>query len=118
MGDSAKWPVRVRSRRWRQTELRPRYRRTVANRFDFPVGPLAIAGHVSSAHVHGRRRRSFAFTQGARPLRRAIQRLVEDPLFERILWKEFRAGEVVVDVEGDKITLRSAELQSGVSSGS
>ncbi len=27
---------------------------------------------------------------GARPLRRAIQQLVEDPLSERILWKEFR----------------------------
>jgi ATP-dependent Clp protease ATP-binding subunit ClpC len=39
---------------------------------------------------------------GARPLRRAIQRLVEDPLSERLLWKEFRAGEtIVVDAEDD-----------------
>jgi ATP-dependent Clp protease ATP-binding subunit ClpC len=39
---------------------------------------------------------------GARPLRRAIQRLVEDPLSEKILYKEFRAGEiVVVDTEDD-----------------
>jgi ATP-dependent Clp protease ATP-binding subunit ClpC len=39
---------------------------------------------------------------GARPLRRALQRLVEDPLSERILWKEFRAGEtIIVDVEND-----------------
>jgi ATP-dependent Clp protease ATP-binding subunit ClpC len=37
---------------------------------------------------------------GARPLRRALQRLVEDPLSERLLQKEFSAGEiVVVDVE-------------------
>jgi ATP-dependent Clp protease ATP-binding subunit ClpC len=37
---------------------------------------------------------------GARPLRRAIQQLVEDPLSERILWKDFRVGEtIVVDVE-------------------
>jgi ATP-dependent Clp protease ATP-binding subunit ClpC len=37
---------------------------------------------------------------GARPLRRAIQQMVEDQLSERILWKEFRAGEtIVVDVE-------------------
>jgi ATP-dependent Clp protease ATP-binding subunit ClpC len=37
---------------------------------------------------------------GARPLRRAIQQLVEDPLSERILWKEFRVGEtIVIDVE-------------------
>ena len=49
-------------------------------------------------------------TLGARPLRRAIQRLVEDPLSERILWKEFRAGEtVVVDVEDDEMVFRSIE---------
>ncbi|HEX6380190.1 MAG TPA: AAA family ATPase, partial [Acidimicrobiia bacterium] len=49
-------------------------------------------------------------TLGARPLRRAIQRLVEDALSERILWKEFRAGEtVVVDVEDDQIAFRSIE---------
>ncbi len=37
---------------------------------------------------------------GARPLRRAIQQMIEDPLSERILWKEFRSGEtIVVDVE-------------------
>jgi ATP-dependent Clp protease ATP-binding subunit ClpC len=47
---------------------------------------------------------------GARPLRRAIQRMVEDPLSEKILWKEFRAGEtVIVDVENDEIVFRSIE---------
>jgi ATP-dependent Clp protease ATP-binding subunit ClpC len=41
-------------------------------------------------------------TLGARPLRRAIQRLVEDPLSERLLWKEFRAGQIIrVDVIPD-----------------
>src|SRR4029079_19717123 len=46
-------------------------------------------------------------TLGARPLRRAIQRLLEDPLSERILWKEFRAGEtIVVDAVDDEITFR------------
>jgi ATP-dependent Clp protease ATP-binding subunit ClpC len=49
-------------------------------------------------------------TLGARPLRRAIQREVEDPLSERILWKEFRAGEtVVVDAEDDAVVFRSIE---------
>jgi len=49
-------------------------------------------------------------TLGARPLRRAIQRLVEDPLSERILWKEFRAGEtVIVDAEEDEVVFRSIE---------
>jgi ATP-dependent Clp protease ATP-binding subunit ClpC len=46
-------------------------------------------------------------TLGARPLRRAIQRLVEDPLSDRILRKGFRAGEtVVVDAENHEVTLR------------
>ena len=49
-------------------------------------------------------------TLGARPLRRALQRLVEDPLSEKILWKEFRAGEtIIVDVEADEIVFRSVE---------
>jgi len=39
---------------------------------------------------------------GARPLRRAIQRLVEDPLSERLLLKEFTAGQIiVVDVDDE-----------------
>jgi ATP-dependent Clp protease ATP-binding subunit ClpC len=47
---------------------------------------------------------------GARPLRRAIQRYVEDPLSEKILWKEFHAGEtIVIDAEGDDIVFRSIE---------
>ncbi len=41
-------------------------------------------------------------TLGARPLRRALQHLVEDPLSERLLCKDFRAGEIIiVDVEAD-----------------
>jgi ATP-dependent Clp protease ATP-binding subunit ClpC len=56
-------------------------------------------------------------TLGARPLRRAIQRLVEDPLSEKLLYKEFVAGHVViVDVEPDPekptekiLTFRSIE---------
>ncbi|MGZ4690639.1 MAG: AAA family ATPase, partial [Acidimicrobiia bacterium] len=49
-------------------------------------------------------------TLGARPLRRAIQRMVEDPLSERILWKEFHAGEtIIVDALGDEIAFRTIE---------
>ena len=41
---------------------------------------------------------------GARPLRRTLQRLVEDPLSEKLLWKEFKAGEtVIVDVRDGEI---------------
>ncbi len=47
-------------------------------------------------------------TLGARPLRRAIQRMVEDPLSEKLLYKDFRAGEIIiVDVEPDE----AGELQ-------
>jgi ATP-dependent Clp protease ATP-binding subunit ClpC len=39
---------------------------------------------------------------GARPLRRAIQRFVEDPLSEQILYKTFTIGDtIIVDVEGE-----------------
>src|SRR5438128_1084245 len=42
---------------------------------------------------------------GARPLRRTLQRLVEDPLSEKLLWKEFKAGEtVIVDVREGEIS--------------
>jgi len=48
--------------------------------------------------------RGYDQALGARPLRRTIQRLVEDPLSEQILHKEFRAGETVfVDTAGDEI---------------
>jgi len=60
--------------------------------------------------------RGYDPTLGARPLRRAIQRLVEDSLSERLLWKEFRAGEtIIVDAEPDaasgelEITFRAVE---------
>jgi len=47
---------------------------------------------------------------GARPLRRAIQRMVEDPLSEKILWKEYHAGEtIVVDTLDDDIVFRTIE---------
>ena len=49
--------------------------------------------------------RGYDPTLGARPLRRAIQRLIEDPLSERLLYKQFRAGEIIiVDAEPDPET--------------
>ncbi len=46
---------------------------------------------------------------GARPLRRAIQRYLEDPLSEKILVSEFSAGdeiEVSVAPEGEALEFR------------
>ncbi|MDP9420999.1 MAG: ATP-dependent Clp protease ATP-binding subunit [Actinomycetota bacterium] len=49
-------------------------------------------------------------TLGARPLRRAIQRMIEDPMSERILFKEFSAGETVIaDTEAGEIVFRTVE---------
>jgi ATP-dependent Clp protease ATP-binding subunit ClpC len=48
--------------------------------------------------------KGYDMALGARPLRRTIQRLVEDPLAERLLSKEFRAGEtIIVDARDGEI---------------
>ncbi|MGB9111863.1 MAG: ATP-dependent Clp protease ATP-binding subunit [Acidimicrobiales bacterium] len=53
-------------------------------------------------------RRGYEPILGARPLRRAIQQMIEDPISEKILWKEFRVGEtVIVDAEGEEIVFRT-----------
>tara|TARA_B100000579_G_scaffold355828_1_gene311308 strand:+ start:208 stop:2727 length:2520 start_codon:yes stop_codon:yes gene_type:complete len=57
-------------------------------------------------------RKGYDPTLGARPLRRAIQRHVEDALSERILYKEFEAGQIIVvdaDEESDEIVFRSID---------
>ena len=47
---------------------------------------------------------------GARPLRRTIQREIEDALSERLLFNEFSAGQlIVVDVEEDTIAFRAVD---------
>ncbi|MFQ5966859.1 MAG: ATP-dependent Clp protease ATP-binding subunit [Acidimicrobiia bacterium] len=49
---------------------------------------------------------------GARPLRRAIQRLLEDPLSEQVLLGEFKAGSTVIvgyDEESDELTFEPVE---------
>ncbi len=53
---------------------------------------------------------------GARPLRRAVQQYVEDVLSEKILFKEFRAGQTIVGdaVEGPEGTTLSFEGVEGL----
>jgi ATP-dependent Clp protease ATP-binding subunit ClpC len=64
-------------------------------------------------------RLGFDETYGARPLRRTIQRLVENPISAGILQGQYRDGDtVVVDAEGDRIVTRlfvpaSAEASAG-----
>jgi ATP-dependent Clp protease ATP-binding subunit ClpC len=48
---------------------------------------------------------------GARPLRRTIQRDLEDTLSEQILFNELRPGQiVVVDCEGDPTKVEKSKL--------
>ena len=54
---------------------------------------------------------------GARPLKRTIQRMVENPISSAILRREFREGDtIVVDSDGDRIVTR-LKLPSGSGAG-
>jgi ATP-dependent Clp protease ATP-binding subunit ClpC len=56
-------------------------------------------------------RKGFDPQYGARPLRRALQRYVENPLSVRLLKGDFRAGDMVVidEFNGDLIFERHAD---------
>jgi ATP-dependent Clp protease ATP-binding subunit ClpC len=74
---------------------------------------------LTEAVKHHLAEQGYDPSMGARPLRRALQRLVEDPLSERLLHKEFAAGDiVVVDVEdapddGDAKGTRQVVFRAG-----
>jgi ATP-dependent Clp protease ATP-binding subunit ClpA len=52
---------------------------------------------------------------GARPMRRSIQRLIQDPLSLRLLAGEFLMGEtIVVDRDGDANKLKFEKLHEAV----
>jgi len=55
-----------------------------------------IGIELTDAAKHYLVEKGYDPTMGARPLRRAIQRFVEDPLSERLLYKQFHAGEIVI----------------------
>jgi ATP-dependent Clp protease ATP-binding subunit ClpC len=51
---------------------------------------------------------------GARPLRRAIQRYVEDPLSEELIRGHLRGGEIEVYMDAGQLAYRPAgELEAG-----
>ena len=55
-------------------------------------------------------REGFDPVYGARPLKRAIQRLIQDPLAQRLLEGDFQEGErVAVDLAGGEIALQREE---------
>jgi ATP-dependent Clp protease ATP-binding subunit ClpB len=73
-------------------------RRLAARRINLEVTPAATAVLV---------REGYDATFGARPLKRTIQRLIQDPLAQRLLEGEFKDGDtVVVDAHLDELILR------------
>jgi ATP-dependent Clp protease ATP-binding subunit ClpC len=60
-------------------------------------------------------KRGYDHTYGARPLRRIIQNLIEDPLAEGLLDARFVPGKtIVVEVEDDLLKLRQVEEMAAV----
>jgi ATP-dependent Clp protease ATP-binding subunit ClpC len=52
--------------------------------------------------------KGFDVTLGARPLKRSIQKLIEDPLSEHVLRGQLKDGsEVTVSRQGDELTFTS-----------
>jgi ATP-dependent Clp protease ATP-binding subunit ClpC len=49
---------------------------------------------------------------GARPLRRAVERYLEDPLSEQILTGKFKSGRIVVDRLDDELAFEREEIDS------
>ncbi len=63
---------------------------------------LGLGFELTEAAKNLLAKRGYDPQLGARPLRRALQRFIEDPLSEKLLLKEFHAGEIiVVGVEED-----------------
>ncbi len=55
-------------------------------------------------------REGYDPTYGARPLKRAIQRLVQDPLALKLLEGEFKEGDTVtVDADGERVVFRQGQ---------
>ena len=77
------------------------------------IGQLRVQGHelqITDAAKDHLIRVGYDATYGARPLRRAIQSLIEDPLAERLLRGEDPAGAgYVVDLLGDRLEIMLRE---------
>jgi ATP-dependent Clp protease ATP-binding subunit ClpC len=80
--------------------------RRVAERIKTQGMGLVVSAEVKSFLA----REGFDRTLGARPLRRAIQRRIEDPLSEALILSKFREGDTIeVILDNGKIGFRRAE---------
>lgn len=66
---------------------------------------MEIGMHITAEAKERIIKEGSDFSYGARPLKRAIQKLVEDEIAERILTTEFKAGDTIeIDANGDQLT--------------
>lgn len=74
-----------------------------------PLAEKNLLLEVTDAAKEQLAKKGFDPIYGARPLRRVIQDMIEDPLSEGLLRGDFKAGEtIVVDYENEKIVTRTA----------
>ena len=74
------------------------------------LGESRIALEVTDAARALVAREGYDPQYGARPLRRAIQRIVENPLAKRLLGGDFVAGETVrIDVRDESLAFEKVE---------
>ena len=70
-----------------------------------PFGPRELELEISDAFLARLVSAGFDPVYGARPLKRAIQQELENPLAQRILAGEFQPGKaIVVDVSDGEVT--------------
>jgi ATP-dependent Clp protease ATP-binding subunit ClpC len=85
-----------------ELELDKVRRRLAAQDMQLHVSPLALELIID---------KGYNPDFGARPLRRAVERYLEDPLSEHILTGRFREGRIVVDVLNGELHFERAEKE-------
>jgi len=83
--------------------------RIQAQRFEKLLAERHISLHLSEQAVARVAEAGYDPVYGARPLKRALQKLVIDPLATRLLTGEFQPGDTVeADADGESIVFRKA----------
>ncbi|MBP2633749.1 MAG: ATPase domain protein [Firmicutes bacterium] len=72
---------------------------------------MEIGMHITAEAKERIIKEGSDFSYGARPLKRAIQKLVEDEIAERILTTEFKAGDTIkIDASDGKLTFAKEDI--------
>jgi len=86
-------------------------------RISFSLKPYKLELKVTDSAKHFLVDHGFSKHQGARPLRRVVQRRIEDPLSEVILRGDFKAGEtVVIDLKDEGLVFEHEKEMASTSS--